>query len=133
MIEKTLKELIETQHYCVIETCGYPFEGFVTDFEDDMIEMYVFSDKITADDDNSELENTDDKMIERVVFPISHIEYIFPNYYLKLKPATLEAKTFLAQEVIKSARVALKPKKATKTVKSKKDPGSNNKKQQSAK
>jgi hypothetical protein len=59
-------------------------------------------------------------MIERVVFPIAHIEYIFPNYYIKIKPETLEAKTFLAKEAIKATQSSLKPKKKTKTVKVKK-------------
>ena len=119
MIEKTLKELIKNQNYCVIETCGYPFEGFVTDFEDDMVEMYVFSDKITAGEDLSD-PDSDDKIVERVVFPIAHIEYIFPTYYIKIKPEALEAKTFLAKEIIKATKKPLKPKKVTKPVKVKK-------------
>lgn len=120
MIEKTLKELLTSQDYCYIETQAYPFEGFVTGLKDEMVEMYVFTEKKNLDENfDLELENEafNDKMIERVVFPTSHIEYIFRDHGLKIKPQDLEAKKMLKDQILnqrklkKQTKAAQKPKK----------------------
>lgn len=102
MFHETLAELIKNQHFCYIETADYPFEGFITKMEDDFIEMYVFRarDENIIDLEEDNLSDISDSMTERVIFLISSISYIWPDHYLKLKPADLEAKVELKNAVL---------------------------------
>jgi hypothetical protein len=121
MILDTIKEIMNTQNYCMIMTCDYPLEGFITNLKDDNIEMYIFSPK-DLDHDCEEEDLDGDRIIERVVFPVAHIEYIYPDHYLRLPLPDLESKKMLKNQILKQRSVDPKSKsKSTKKVSTKKE------------
>jgi hypothetical protein len=112
MILETLKELMKNQNYCLIMTCDYPLEGFVTGIKDDNVEMYIFSSK-NLDEDflNENAESLDDRIIERVIFPIAHIEYIYPDHYLRIALPDLETKKLLKNQILNQRKTTKKNRK----------------------
>lgn len=121
MIIDILQELMETQNYCMVATCDYPLEGFITNVKDENVEMYIFSAK-TLEEETEEAALTD-RIIERIVFPIAHIDYIFPDHYLRLTISDLETKKLLKNQILNQRKIEKKPSKkiTKKTTKKKED------------
>lgn len=123
MIIDILQELMETQNYCMVATCDYPLEGFVTNVKDENVEMYIFSAKTLEEEESEEETALTDRIIERIVFPIAHIDYIFPDHYLRLTISDLETKKLLKNQILNQRKIEKKPNKkiTKKTTKKKED------------
>lgn len=114
MIEKVLKELVKNQNYCVVETSEAIFEGFVTNVNDEAVEMYAFY--ATDDESSSESEDIEvsNSVISRVIFMLSNVEYIYPDHYIKVPVTDLQVRTLMKENLLKERLAPSSKKKPAK-------------------